>query len=164
MNPALQQLKDIHLPQAVHMWPMAPGWLVLYVLLIATVLYAIYFWYQSKRKKYTVKFALAKLDKLEQLLAKNPEKINIAAEISTLLRRTALYYFRREEIASLTGKQWLDFLNRSGETTHFTQETKRLLTDAPYQKEVSNDLTPLFTLARAWLMTISKKKVMSAES
>lgn len=160
MNPELQQLKDIHLPHAIRMWPIAPGWLILLAVSLFALGYAVYVWYKAKRKKYTVKFALAKLSKLEQLLLENPEKINVAAEVSTLLRRTALYYFPREDIAGLTGGDWLTFLNRSGETLAFSQEIGCLLTDAPYQKESTADLTPLFTLVRAWLITISKKKVI----
>lgn len=159
MDAELQQLKDIHLPHAIHMWPIAPGWIGLFVSLIVTVCYLLYVWRKRNQKKHTVKFALAKLDKLQHLMLENPEQINVSAEISTLLRRTALYYFRRENIAGLSGKHWLDFLNRSGETTDFTQEAGRLLTEAPYQKGNLNDLAPLFALARTWLMTISKKNV-----
>lgn len=158
MNPELQQLKDIHLPQAIKMWPIAPGWIGLFVVFIVTIFCVVYYGYKRKQKKYTVNYALAKLKKLQNLTKENPEKINIATEISILLRRTALYYFPREDIAGLSGKHWLEFLNRSGHTTNFTRETGRLLTDAPYQKEFANDLSPLFNLAQAWLITIAKKK------
>lgn len=163
MNTDLQQLKDIHLPPLINMWPIAPGWIVLLVILFVTMCSSLYFWHKANKRKYTVNFALAKLEKLHQLLIDNPENINIAAEISTLLRRTALYYYRREEIAGLSGKHWLHFLNCSGDTTKFTEETGRLLTDAPYRKDSVTDLNPLFNLTRAWLMTISKKKMIAAE-
>lgn len=163
MNAALQQLKDIHLPPAINTWPIAPGWIALFALLFATMCYALYLWHKAKKRKYTAKFALAKLEKLHQLMIENPENINIAAEISILLRRTALYYFQREAIAGLSGKHWLNFLNHSGNTTQFTEEAGRLLTDVPYRKESMTDLTPLFTLTRDWLMTISKKKATARE-
>jgi hypothetical protein len=163
MNPDLQQLKDIHLPKAVTTWPIAPGWIILSILLFCIVCYTGYRWYSQRRKKYTAHFALAKLNKLRALMVENPEKINIAAEISILLRRTALHYFQRDEIAGLSGKEWLCFLNRSGDTTHFTSETGYLLTDAPYQKNTLADLTPLFSLAQTWLKTISKNKMVASE-
>lgn len=157
MNPALQQLKDIHLPPAISQWPIAPGWIILYLLAIFALVYVCYYYYQRYRKKYTVKFALARLTKLQQLAVNNTDNINIAAEISTLIRRTALHYFHREEIAGLAGNAWLDFLNRSGKTHKFTQEIGGLLTEVPYQKEVSTDLNPLFNITRTWLITIGKK-------
>lgn len=163
MNADLQQLKDIHLPPPINTWPIAPGWIGLLVLVFALLSYLLYLWHKANKRKYTVKFALAKLEKLQHSMTENPKNINIAAEISILLRRTALHYFRREEIAGLSGKHWLHFLNRSGDTTKFTEETGTLLTDAPYRKDSTPDLTPLFTLARAWLINISKKKMVSVE-
>lgn len=163
MNPELQKLKDIHLPHPINMWPMAPGWIILFALVIGLFCYFIYFLYQRNRKRHTIKFALARLKKLKDLMTENPDNINIAAEISTLLRRTALYYFRREDIAGLSGNDWLLFLNRSGKTSQFTEEAGRLLLDAPYRKNNITDLSPLFALTHTWLMAISKKKRQSAE-
>jgi hypothetical protein len=158
MNTELQQLKDIHLPQAINTWPLAPGWLALYALAFGLLCYLLYFWYQRRQKRKTIKFAMAKLKALQPLLVENPDSINIAAEISILIRRTALHYFPRMDIAGLAGDQWLAFLNRSGKTAQFTDETGRLLLDAPYRKINTNDLTPLFALTQSWLVAISKKK------
>lgn len=162
MNPALQQLKDIHLPQPIHNWPIAPGWLLLYTLLIVILTYLVYLYYQRKKSRSIVNFALSRLNVLENFLIANPENINIAAEISTLIRRTALYYFHRQEIAGLSGKEWLDFLNRSGNTTQFSAAGS-LLIDAPYRKNNSSDLLPLFSLTRDWLAAIVKKNSLTAE-
>ena len=158
MNTALEQLKDIHLPDAISLWPIAPGWITLYVILLGLVCYLLFVWYKRQYKKITIKFALLKLKKLKDLMIENPDNTNISAEISTLIRRTALHYFRREEIAGLSGKDWLDFLNRSGNTTQFTGETGCLLIDGPYRQKNTADLTPLYTLTHAWLITISKMK------
>jgi len=163
MNSELQQLKDIHLPHAISLWPTAPGWIILFAILLGFISYLIYSWYQRNQRKKTVKFALAKLKKLRELSAKNPDNINIAAEISTLIRRTTLYYFRREDIAGLSGRDWLYFLNRSGNTTQFTDETGLLLIDAPYRKNNTSDLTPLFALTQAWLVAISKNNSLAVE-
>jgi hypothetical protein len=164
MNPELQKLKDIHLPPAISMWPTAPGWLILFVLFSGLILYLMYVAYRSTQRKRTVKYALSKLKKLKDTSSSNPQAIHIAMEISILLRRTALYYFRREDIAGLTGDNWLNFLNRSGNTTQFTDGAGRLLIDAPYRKDNTADLMPLFTLTQAWLTTILKNKSLRAEN
>jgi hypothetical protein len=163
MNPELQQLKDIHLPHAINMWPIAPGWIILFIIFLGLTSYLLYSGYQRNQKKKTVKFALTKLNQYKELIATNPQDINIAAEISMLIRRTALHYFRREDIAGLSGDNWLDFLNRSGDTTQFTGAVGRILIDAPYRNNDTTDLTPLFTLTLTWLMTISKKNILLAE-
>lgn len=157
MNPELRELKDVHLPQAISHWPIAPGWLGLFILILMTLGCAFYFWQKNKQKRYTIQFALAKLESMQSLLIANPDNINIAAEVSTLLRRTALYYFPREQTAALSGKKWLEFLNTTGETNLFTEASGHLLTDVPYQKDNTIDVTPLFELARNWLLTLSKK-------
>lgn len=171
MNTELQQLKDIHLPPAINMWPIAPGWIILFALLLSAIIFFfqrklsawLAFYFLRNKKKKAVKFALKKLGQLKSLMAKNPDDIHIAAEISTLIRRTALSYFHREEIAGLSGNEWLNFLNRSGNTDQFTQETGRLLIDAPYRKNITTDLAPLFVLTENWLITISKKKSILQE-
>jgi Domain of unknown function (DUF4381) len=163
MNPELQQLKDIHLPHAINMWPVAPGWIMLFALVLSLFFYLSYFGYQRYKRKKTVKFALAKLKELKLLNIENPQNINIAVEISTLIRRTALHYFRREEIAGLSGNEWLNFLNHSGNTTQFTDETGRLLIDAPYRKNNTADLMPLLDSTQAWLVAIAKKNTLPAE-
>lgn len=163
MNSDIQQLKDIHLPHAISMWPTAPGWIILFATVLGLIIYLIYFLIKRNQRKSTVKFALTKLKKLKELSAENPDNINIAAEISTLIRRTTLYYYRREEIAGLSGQDWLNFLNRSGGTNQFTESTGLLLIDAPYRKTNTADLTALFALTQDWLVTISKKNRFAVE-
>ncbi len=158
MDIELQHLKDIHLPQPIHTWPIAPGWIIVYLIIFLLFSCTFYFLYKLMRNRHTVKFALTKLNKLQQQMQENPN-INAAAEISTLLRRTALYYFPREDIAGLSGNRWLEFLNRSGKTIKFTQKDGGLLTDAPYQKNNITDSTPLFVLTRNWLKVISKSNL-----
>jgi hypothetical protein len=156
MNPSLQQLRDIHLPRAIHMWPTAPGWVVLYIAAFALMMYGIYFWYQSNKRRHTIKYTLRQLKQLQTLSQHNPDNINIAAEISTLIRRTALYYFKRDAIAGLTGQEWLKFLNDSGKTTQFTDAAGQLLIDAPYRKQNDSNMAPLFVLTQNWLTAIAK--------
>lgn len=155
-NPALQQLKDIHLPNAVHMWPVAPGWIVLYVLALSMLIYGIYAWQQKRKRRLAIQYARQQLNALRKLAKDNADNINIAAEISTLIRRTALYYFKRDAIAGLSGKAWLTFLNNSGHTDQFTDQAEHLLLNAPYRKQNSTDLEPLFKLTEQWLTTIAK--------
>jgi hypothetical protein len=157
MNPALQQLKDIHLPPYIGTWPPAIGWIILSTVCFFILIYGSYYWYKQRKQNYAIKFALKKLKQLEKLSLNNPHHINIAEEISTLLRRTALHYFSRSSIAGLTGKSWLKFLTNN--LHHLLNENlEYLLIVAPYQKSVQADLKPLLTFTEAWLMTLIKRK------
>lgn len=158
MDADLQQLKDIHLPPEIHSWPTAPGWIILVLLSSCLLIYLIYIGFNHHKRKKTVKFAIEKLKQLKNIANDNTENMNIAIEISTLIRRTALYYFNRNDIAGLTGNAWLEFLNQSGNTRQFTDGIGRLLIDAPYSKHVNTDLASLFDLTQAWLSSISTAK------
>lgn len=157
MNPALQNLKDIHLPKAIPMWPLAPGWILLFFVLIGILGYVIYFIYQRKRKRQTILFILQQLKALQALTQHNPDNINITAQLSILMRRAALHYYKRDEVAGLSGEAWLQFLNVSGNTTQFTLKIGQLLIDAPYCKQHSADLSDLFSLVHNWLLVMAKK-------
>lgn len=157
-NPALQQLKDIHLPLAIPRWLIAPGWIMLYAVAFILFAYSIYYWQQRKRRRRVICYALQQLNHLHILQKQNPDNINVAAEISTLIRRTALHYFQRAAIAGLSGQDWLEFLNTSGNTTAFTESTGQLLLDAPYRKPHAIDLEPLFSATENWLHIIGKLK------
>lgn len=158
MNPALQQLKDIHLPPAIRMWPITSGWIMLFILALGLILFFIYYGYQKRKQRQTIRYISQQLNQIKQLMQHNPQNINIAAEISTLIRRTALYYFNRDAIAGLSGQHWLQFLNDSGQTTEFTTEAGLLLIDAPYRKQPSSDITALFVLTEKWLRVIASRK------
>ena len=163
MNPALKNLKDIHLPPAVGYWPFAPGWFALLLFITLVILYIFYRWYERYCLHYSARHALKKLKLLKPLLLLNPQDINVAAEVSTLIRRTALSYYDRETIAGLAGEDWIQFLNTCTRIQCFTDKSvKHLLTDVPYRKSQSEDLTPLISSTEHWLSTListTKQKV-----
>lgn len=146
----LTQLKDIHLPEAISWWPLAPGWYVLIALglcLITIITYQLF-------KKYA--HALAKKQALKLLAhyqKQYQQEHNVplsSAKVTELLRRVALVYFPREQVASLQGEAWLQFLNQTGKGTNFNSVRKQLL-EAPFQADNNIDLKPLFQQAQQWI-------------
>ena len=65
------------------------------------------------------------------------------AQLSEVLKRTALATFPRESVAGLTGTDWLAFLDRTGGTRDFTEGPGRALTTLAYDpraaERVSDD-------------------------
>ena len=128
----LQQLMDIKQPEIIFLWPLAPGWWLLVVLLLL-VLPGIFFFIH--RYKPIRREALAELLRLEQSFLSGHNTTRFAMDITVLLRRVALAKYRQDEVAGLTGKKWLVFLDTQGKTTEFTQGVGHILIDVPYQCE-----------------------------
>jgi hypothetical protein len=158
----LEQLKDIHLPEPISWWPLAPGWYLLFfftALLISLIAYKIYINYRNALAK---KQALRVLEHYQQGYNQEHNLPLTSAHISELLRRVALVYFPREQVASLHGDAWLEFLNQTANDVDFNS-VRDLLLNAPFtpnpcpvassQEPVENtlDLTPLFIKAKLWI-------------
>ena len=142
-------LRDIHLPPAISWWPPAIGWWILAVL-IPLCLYLGYRWYKYITRKTALKFAkkhLIALRKNEQL----PKREKLVA-LSSLMRRAAVSLYPRADVASLTGEDWLNFLDESIPNRGFNSDTGWLLTDALYSQNIDTQyLAPLINLCENWL-------------
>lgn len=145
MNPELP-LRDIHLPVPVGWWPPAPGW---YVLPVAVLMLAILSWWIWRRlTRVTVRKAT--LRQLEVLTKSSLSPAEQLREAATLLRRASLSAYPREDVAGLTGEDWLRFLDRQMQDRHFSEGAGRLLLDAPYRPHVDADLGEFLALCREW--------------
>lgn len=145
----LQGLRDIHLPAPVSLWPPAPGWWIVASIIILLLIGAIWWWRRWQQRAYR-RTALKELEHLQSRLAAGETETSIIAELSILLRRTAMSRYGRDEVAALHGKDWLAFLDRTGRHTSFSSEGGALL-DAPYRKQNSHQAAPLLSLAQRWL-------------
>jgi hypothetical protein len=140
-------LRDIHLPTPPSWWPPAIGWWLLLGLLV--VVFAL-LWFLVRRFKQLRyrKQALLYLNELEQNVDSTS---HFVAELSTLLRRSALCAFPDTDCASLSGSKWLEFLDQNLADTSFTTGVGRCLADGPYQPEVDIERKALIALCRRWL-------------
>ncbi|KTD34074.1 hypothetical protein Lnau_2044 [Legionella nautarum] len=146
----LAKLHDIKLPSPIGWWPLAPGWyllLVLVLLLIAALSYLARRAYLNGRPK---RQALQLLETYKQEYQHEPNSQVCSMKISELLRRVALVYFPREEVASLQGDAWLNFLTKTSKKIDFNKLRAYLL-ETPYQPASNVDLEPLFRCAKAWI-------------
>ena len=147
----LEQLKDIHLPDAVSWWPLALGWWVLLFLVLVIIALGVYLYIRSQRQtrqEIIIEQALQHFDRL-QTQALNAK--TLIMELSALLRRTAISLYGREKIANLTGKNWLLFLNEYGSTTAFTEGVGQVFADQPYRPHVDYHRQALLGLTHDWL-------------
>ena len=153
MNPdidPLAELRDVILPPDPSFWPPAIGWwmaAILFVVLIATAFYGARYLFARHARTSVVQ-------RVSSL--KNLDSKSAVVELSILLKKIAVTKFPRAQVAGLTGRKWLEFLDQSGDTDQFTKGPGKILATAPYSKQIAEDLNPVFDLCEDWV-----RKVMS---
>ncbi len=134
MDPGnLQNLHDIISPQPVAWLPPAPGWYALgFSLFLLCSWFAVQKYLAWKRNHYR-REALKELGELEKQLADRAQYQHILRQLPELVKRTAIAAYGRSRVASLTGNDWLVFLDKTAATHLFTKGNGRLLQDCLYQ-------------------------------
>ncbi|WP_346892315.1 DUF4381 domain-containing protein [uncultured Roseibium sp.] len=127
----LDQLRDIHLPEPVGWWPVAPGWWALLALVCVLVVSAVVWtWFRRRSARFLA---------LRELEAINPEREDeFLTQISSLLRRVA----RRRSAGAdvLTGEEWSTFLM---EGKHgMGRDSAMLLATGPYGPPANQNFEP----------------------
>jgi Domain of unknown function (DUF4381) len=144
-------LIDIPLPQEVSLWPETWASRIAVVVLLVTAVVAIWRFISYRRANRYRREALAELTRI----ASAPDTVpnELAAQLSLLVRRTALAAFPRQQIAPLNGAAWLAFLDQSSGGTEFSREPGRWLASAPYARTGPNDSqrSELIELTRRWI-------------
>jgi hypothetical protein len=149
-------LKDIHLPEAIGWWPPAIGWWLLAVFIPLFMVF-LYWFYKRLTRKNAIKTAKKNLASIKENPAlDNDKKLR---ELSMLIRRVAISVTSRTEAASLTGRQWLEFLDKSVKGAPFSEGCGRLLAEAPYRNNPPTELeiSLLISLCEDWLKAQTKQ-------
>ena len=155
----LKNLKELPLPESVSYAPQTVGWTLL---ACAMLVVAAYIAWRLMRRRYAQRYrraALAELAALETRLAPthipSVTRAHAMAELSGLLKRTALAATSRERVATLSGDDWVGFLR----ATHgrFDDRTASLLTLASYApserlaKASDDEVARLVEHSRDWI-------------
>jgi hypothetical protein len=113
MQTSLAALRDIHLPDAVSIWPLAPGaWLLgggLLLLIGAAVLIV-----RSRRRRQRPwsDAASEELASIEATFVAQRDAVSLAASLSSLLRRAVMARCPDDRVAALMGDDWVELLCR----------------------------------------------------
>lgn len=157
MNPETLPLRDLHLPEAIGWWPPAPGWWLLVALLVLGLVLAARALHRRHRQNAARRLALAELARLQKNWEADLDTAALASGTSDLLRRAMLAYAPRQEMAGLTGRAWLEWLDRGLERQPFSRGPGRSLEDLPYRNPAQNpgdvDVDGLLTAVRRRLQT-----------
>ncbi len=152
IQPPIQalDLKDIHTPGLPEFWPPAPGWWLVAILTITLLIlgsFALRRYLQQRRQQRQV---LALLTQLEETF--DPaQAAHHLGELSILLRRVAITRYPRQQVAALTGDEWLKFLDQTGGNGQFSNGPGQILATGPYQTNITIDIEKLLPLLRSWI-------------
>ena len=138
MDPTQIPLRDLHLPEPISWWPLAPGWWVVIALVLIGLGYLLRQWLRARARGAARRYALRRLADIEQAYAEHNNPVTFGASLSELLRRTMLAYAPRSNVAGLTGDEWLQWLDRDLAQPVFSNGPGRQLLDLPYRNPESD--------------------------
>lgn len=153
----MEDLIDIEGLDQIGYLPLAPGWwaiIAVTILLVCSIIYVTIRHYKYKRS-----WQAQAAKRLKSLRAEVPngEVKQIMQRLSMEMRKIAMQKTKREECASLTGKQWLAWLEEHDPKGYKWQTNGRFLTDAQYMPNTPSDkttpVTELIDAAIQWVKT-----------
>ena len=150
---SLQNLNDIVLPATVSWWPLATGWYILGAFLL--ILF-IWLGYRSLRHWFENRYRRAALQELQSLangMQNTEDRDSNLRHIPSLLKRTALSIYPREQVASLSGKDWHQFLDSKLSKPLFAGSVASTLDTVSYSR---GDLSRVDSQAEADLLNASR--------
>ena len=153
MNP-LDELRDIHLPQAINWWPLAIGWWLLIGLFLSLIFFFWYRYNRTKKQREMVNYAIESLQELEADTELDSQEWLQA--LSGLLRRIVINLHGRQSTAGLVGNQWLSYLDRHNKKKDFSEGMGKILATQPYQEVANYDRKALSGLVRQWVKSQAK--------
>lgn len=177
--PSMDQLRGLHLPEAVSAWPPAPGWWIVTLIIITGTVWCVYYLHRLRNQRSYRRIARQELEHAWQHYQASPqsetEKRQYVTRVNRLLKRVALVTFNRNTVASLQGEQWLHFLDTSmglrvntpaAEQKSFTATIGSELSQALYSanNRLAIELTDLQTLAQIWIKKHSQKHLTESVS
>lgn len=156
---SLDNLHDIVVPDPGPWWPPAVGWLVFVSLVAVGVawlcVHRCLVWYKNRYRG----AALAELNRIKSTVGEQGRHRSIR-ELDHVLKRVALSAWPRQQVASLSGDRWIDFLNQNGNLPGgrqaFNSDQVRVIRDIAYSSKACQRLTEqefghLFDAAELWI-------------
>ncbi|WP_371377014.1 DUF4381 domain-containing protein [Thalassotalea aquiviva] len=144
MDP-LAQLKDIHLPEQVGFWPLAPGWWILVLLSISAVVLLLRALLKQRELSKVKRQALKQLSTQQSLTT---------VQILSLLKWASMHYYNRQDVASKYSNELLDFFTSKlakDKQQAFVQQAEKAITRCYRKSSVDLHASEFQQAAIYWL-------------
>ena len=148
---SLDRLHDIIVAPPVPWWPPASGWYwvlgLMVIMLLAALITGLIRWQHNRYRRE----ALAELARQEAALENLERRPSILLDCAELLKRTAVTAFPREDVATLTGLKWFEFLDDTARGSRFRDALGATLENALYDPRAADtlDLRKLHSVVEA---------------
>ncbi len=133
MDPEQIPLRDLHLPDAIGWWPLAPGWWVVIGMAALGMLLLLRRALELRGRSAARRHAVRQFECFKAAYQHHGNAVTLGTELSELTRRTMLAYAPRTDVAGLTGEDWLMWLDRDLDEPQFVAGAGRNLLDLPYR-------------------------------
>lgn len=143
------ELRDIHLPTDPGFWPLAVGWWILIVVIGIMAYFAYKKWTKLKQLKQVNRLLQDELLSIREHFKQHQDKHRLAADVSELLKRFVRHVLKDSNATSLTGEDWIEYLNSRVGSGVFTQYHAEL-TQAQYVKNIEFDVPSLLATVKSY--------------
>ena len=148
LQEALKDLRDIHTPDSVSLWPLAPGWWILLVLIPLLILLIRYL-LKRKAKPKIKKLASVELQNILADYEIQRNGFKTVSEISLFIRKVLVAKNGNQEVAGLIGNDWLAYLDNASGTDLFTKGGASIIATLPYRQQQDDlDLQDLISATK----------------
>jgi len=153
-NYLVHGIDEIMLPEVISWWPSAPGWKVLGLILLAWLVLRVV---RLARRWWRNRYRREALRQLKQLQQQAGSKaLDVVASLPYYIKVTALQAYPRAEVASLSGENWLTFLDAHYSGPSFAEGTGRKLLAVSYLPREQwqlddNESGRLIQMAQQWI-------------
>ncbi len=127
------------------------------LLMLGTVLVVAYIHYRRKRNRIR-RVSLKEIDTIQEAFQSHRDNTRLVRELSVLLRRVCISRYPRVDVASLTGVEWVSFLDRNLDGKPFSEGDGIVLITEPYRKNPDIDANALLSCCRSWIAALPTQK------
>ena len=146
---SLDNLNDISVPSLVGFFPLAPGWYIVFLLIVALLFHFAYKRYKSYEKEQY------RRDAEEELEALNDKNRDNTIALLSLAKRVGISAYGRETIVPLNRDAWWDFMEEHSNAT-VNSETRASIEKLLYEEGVAFDVCvfdAVFLMVSQWIET-----------
>ena len=145
-----EQLRDVHLPEAISWWPLAWGWWVLLVLIICAASTTIWLIKRSINKNRYRGLATTELKSAFRQWNQDNNNMAYLQNANAILKRAVLHTTQQASLTTNSGQAWVELLNNWSAQT-LSETSQNALAYGCYQANCDTDIKAVHTELVTWL-------------